>query len=275
MFKGEDMEQNLIALTIVHVLAVNGPLLITSVLLFKSKILKVCAPSLKHFDITTAKSMFSFGMQFFMAQIFFMIMTSTNEILIARMFSSAAVVEYSIYYRLFTVVGSLFMFALTSLWSKVTKDLAQKKYKKILRTNRFLYVLSALALVGEFVMVLCCQFVINIWLQEDAIKVFYPTALIFAFYGGMYIFNVVLTTVANGMADLKTQIIFYGSGAVLKVPCVYLMSVKIGHWNTVMLYNAIVFAVFCVFQLLWVERRLKKLMANETQELTNVSVDQK
>lgn len=262
VFKGDNMENNLIALTVVHVIAINLPLLLSSLVLFRIKLLRECTPSLKYCDVSTAKSLFGFGAQFFLAQIFFMAMTSTNEVIITKMFSSEDVVEYSIYYRLFTVIGSLFMLALTPLWSKVTKDLAQKKYDKVIKTNRFLYLLSALAMVCEFVMVILCQFLVNIWLREDAITVFYPTAIIFAFFGGMYIFNVVLTTIANGMADLKTQIIFYGIGAILKIPGIYLMSLCFDNWNVVVLYNGIVFLVFCVFQLMWIERKLKKLKNN-------------
>lgn len=264
IFKGNDMEDNLIALTIVHVLAVNVPLLLSSLVLFKSKLLRECTPSFKYCDLDTAKSMLGFGAQFFLAQIFFMVLTSTNEILITKLFSAEDVVEYSIYYRLFTVTGSLFMLALTPLWSKVTKDLTQKKYQKVRKTNRFLYVLSALAMLGQFVMVLLCQFLVNIWLADEAITIFYPTAIIFAFFGGMYIFNVVLTTVANGMADLRTQIVFYGIGAILKIPTLYLASKYVDNWNVVVLYNAVVFLVFCIFQMFWIERKLNTLVACET-----------
>lgn len=268
LFKGENVERNLISLTFVHVAAVNLPLLVSSIIAFRSKMLSGCAPSIRFCDTVTAKSMLGFGMRFFAAQIFFMFLTSTNEIIITKMFSSGDVVEYSIYYRLFTVVGSLFMLALTPLWSKVTKDLTQKKYKKIQRTNRLLYLLSGLAFVGEFVMALCCQFIVNIWLQEEAIEISLVTACIFAFYGGMYIFNVVLTTVANGMADLRTQIVFYGIGSLLKVPAIYALSFVKDSWSVVILYNAIVFAVFCIFQLIWIEKTLKKLAAESLGDST-------
>ncbi len=261
-----DIEKNLISLTVVHVIAVNGPLLAATFVLFKNKLLRTCAPSFKCCDKETAKSMLGFGLRFFWAQIFFMLLNQTNEILITRMFSSTDVVTYSIYNRLFTVVGSLFMLALTPLWSKITKDLAEKKYYKIKKTNSVLYLLSALAFLGEFLMVLCCQFVVNIWLQEEAIVVNYSTALIFAFFGGTYIFNVVLTVVANGMADLKTQMIFYGIGGVLKFPIIYLLASNYAHWNVVVLYNAIVLVIFCIFQLVWIERKLKKLISENDSE---------
>lgn len=260
-FKGNNIEVNLLALTIVHVLAVNIPLLFASGILFKSKILFGCMPSFKYFNINTAKGMFKFGVQFFLAQMFFMILTSTNEIIITKMFSAENVVEYSIYVRLFTVIGSLFMLVLTPIWSKVTKDLAEKKYYKIYRTNHFLYILSILAGVCEIVMVLCSQFVVNIWLQDEAIIIHYPTALIFAFYGMMYIFTAVLNTIANGMNDLRTQIVFYGIGVVLKIPVIYVLSCYVLNWNVVVLYNGIVFFIFCIFQMIWIERKLKQLIS--------------
>ena len=112
-------------------------------------------------------------------------------------------------------------------------------------------------------MVLMLQFLVNIWLGDEAITVNYTTALIFAFYGSMYIFNIVLTTVANGMGDLKTQIIFYGASAVLKIPLLFALSKIVEAWSVVMLYNAIALCVFCVFQLIWVERKLKRLSDEE------------
>ncbi|MBP3590867.1 MAG: MATE family efflux transporter [Clostridia bacterium] len=264
--KGSDIEKNLISLTIVHIIAVNLPLLVATIVAFGNKMLRDCTPSFKHCDKETAKSMLGFGLRFFWAQIFFMLLNSTNEIIITKLFSSSDVVTYSIYNRLFTVVGSLFMLALTPLWSKITKDLAQKKYHKIQRTNRFLYLLSAAAFVGELLMVLCCQFIVNIWLQDEAIIVHYPTALAFAFFGGTYIFNVVLTVVANGMADLKTQIVSYGIGGALKIPIVYLLAVGGAPWSVVVIYNAVAMAVFCAFQIVWIEKRIRKLVNTNGSE---------
>lgn len=265
LFKGDNIEQNLISLTIVHVISLNLPLLLASFILFSTKILRKCSPSYKNVDFATAKSMLGFGVQFFLAQIFFMFLTTTNEIFITKMFSASKVVDYSIYFKLFTVIGSLFMLALTPLWSKVTKDFAQKKYGKIMKTNKVLYGLSSIATVAQFAMVICLQFVINFWLQDEAITVHYPTALIFAFYGGVYIFNIVLTTVANGLGELKTQIWFYGIGSLLKIPVLLFLSSKIGNWNIIVLYNAIVLLAFCIFQFVWIERRIKKLAINSNE----------
>lgn len=264
VFRGGTMEGNLISLTIVHVLAVNVPYFAATLLLFRKDPLRQIIPSIKNCTVETAKNMLGFGLQFFLAQIFFMFLTTTNEIIITRIFSASDVVYYSVYYRLFTVVGSLFMLALTPLWSKVTKDLAQKKYRKILETNKVLYGLAGAAALAQFLMVAMLQFLINVWLGDEAITVNYMTALVFAFYGSVYTFNVVLTTIANGMGDLKTQIVFYGIFSVLKIPAISGLAPIFQNWNVVILYNGLALFVFCLFQINWVEKTVRTLVAQES-----------
>lgn len=265
IFNGQETESNLIHLSIVHVVAINLPLLIATVVVFRSKLLKECTPTIKSFDWKTAKGMLGFGLQFFLAQSFFMFLISTNEIFITKIFSPDDVVEYSIYYRLFTAIGSLFMLALTPMWSKVTKDLTERKYNKIKTTNKVLYAISSVAMIVQLLMLPFLQGIINLWLQKEAIKVDSLVAVAFAIYGGLYIFNVVLTTVANGMGDLKSQIVFYGIGAILKIPAILVLKMLFDSWVVVIIFNAIILLVFCCYQLLWVERKINILIKAKEQ----------
>ena len=260
------IEQNLIRLAIVHALAQNVPLVVASFIVFSKEELKCCRPRVKNVHFSVAKQMLGFGLQFFLAQVFFMVLMSTNELFVTRLFSAADVVEYSVYYKLFTVVGSVFMLALTPLWSKVTKDLANRQYEKIRQTNKILYMISAAAVVAELMLVPVLQIAVNIWLGADAIAVNYGTAIVFALFGSEYILNIVLTTIANGMGELRTQIFFYGIGAVLKIPVCVAMKEIWPSWTVIVLYNCIVLLVFCVYQMFWVKRKLKMLSEIENVE---------
>lgn len=253
------INNNFVNLAFIHALSMNIPLLILSIVIFKNKKLKLCKPELKYFEIFTAKQILGIGLQFFIVQIFFMTLMSTNEIFIIKFFSVENIVEYNIYYRLFMVVGSLFMLALTPLWSKITKDLSNKNYYKIRITNRILYIISIGAIFSEFLIIPIVQTIINIWLKERAIKVDYITATVFALYGGLYILNIVLTTVANGMGKLTTQIFFYGFGAIFKYFGIVLLRSFNSRWDVVILYNCFVLLVFCIFQIFWIEREIDKL----------------
>lgn len=252
-------DQNIVQLSVVHALAQNLPFIVATVLIYTRKSMRQCRPAFSKVHVSVAKQMLNFGVQFFAAQAFFMILMSTNELFITRLFSAEYVVEYSIYYKLFTIIGSLFMLALTPLWSKVTMDLANRRYDKIQQTNRLLYLISLFAFVVELLIVPFLQIAINIWLGDQAITVNYLTAAIFAIYGGVYIFNIVLTTVANGMGELRTQIVFYGIGAVLKFPvCMFLRTIT-DNWIVVIIYNSVILLIFCFYQFFWVRKKLKTM----------------
>ncbi len=263
LFKGENVEKNLIALSLVHILAINIPSVFATFILFNKEYLKPYKFSLKEIDFNIGKNVLQFGTQFFLAQVFFMILMSTNEVLISTYFSPEYVVEYSAYYRLFTVIGSLFTLALSPLWSKITKDLYEKKYKKIKYTNYVLYICAGIAIIVQFAIVPILQFLFNIWLGDAAIKVDYTIAIIFASFAGLYVLNIALTTVANGIGNLKSQIVFYGIGALLKIPFAYFLKFNSLGWWYIIAYNACVIALFCMYQTFWVEKKIKSLIKSE------------
>ena len=260
-FKSNSPETNLIALSIVHILAICLPLLIATIVVFSTQ-LKHSIPSIKHFEKSSAKDVMELGLKFFCAQLFFMLLMTTNEFFINMFFSPDYVVEYNIYYKIFTTVGSLFTLALTPLWSKVTRDIANKRYETVKKTNHFLYIISSLAFLAEFAIIPLLQWFLNIWLKENTISVNYITAVIFAFFGGVYIFNIALTTVANGIGELKTQIIFYGLGSFLKIPTILLLKEFFDTWNIIVIYNAVLLFLFCIFQFIWLEKKINTLSKN-------------
>lgn len=260
---GGNEEQNLIRLSLVHALAINLPLIVVTIILFCCKALKAYKPAFKLFQAKTAIEIMNLGGQFFFAQIFFLILMSTNETLISRLYTSEFVVGYTIYNRISTLIGSIFMLTLTPLWSKITKDLAEKRYYKIKRTNKVLYALSFFAMLCQFLVVPILQWIINIWLRDEAISVDYGVALVFALYGSLYIFNIALTTVANGLGELRTQLFFYGVGAVLKIPTAVLLRSWNAPWHFIVVFNCVILLLFCLFQYVWIEKRIKKLIILE------------
>lgn len=259
IFKGDDIATNLVLLSVVHIFSINIPLIIASIILFNSEPLKRCKPSFKKISPKAAKDTLNFGMHFFLAQVFFMFLMQTNEMLITNLFSTDYVVDYSVYYKLFTAIGSLFMLALTPMWSKVTKDFSEKKFVKIKKTRKFLCSIALLACVMELLVVPFLQVIVDVWLKEDAIIVEYWVAIIFAIYGGLYIFNIVLTTIANGIGEVRSQIVFYGIGAVLKVPIIYTLKNTGLHWSIVVAYTSVVLLVFCIYQFIWINNKINKL----------------
>ncbi|MCA1320219.1 hypothetical protein LC085_09905 [Bacillus tianshenii] len=264
-YQGSSIENNLINLSIVYSISINVPFLTATILMFLKEPLNNCYPDLKFFKFVYAKEMLTLGGKFFLVQIFFMLIISTNEIIISKIYNPSFVVDYNIYYKLFTLVGSIFMLGLTPLWSHVTKSLTEGNYQRLKKINKSLYFISVLAIISQFIMVPFMQTIVNLWLGENAIEVNYLYALIFAGYGGIFILNVVVTTLANGMGELKTQIIFFSIGCLLKLPMILILKAFFDSWVVTVLTNFTILFFFCIFQIFWINKKLDSLIEGDVK----------
>ncbi|KMK93094.1 lipopolysaccharide biosynthesis protein, partial [Rossellomorea marisflavi] len=252
------LSNNIISLALVHVLAVNVPLLFTTFIVFSTK-LKKCKPNLKFFKKSYAFDVIKLGGAFFWIQIMFMIITTTNEFLITWLVGTAEVVEYQIYNRLFLLVGTLFALALTPIWSTVTKALSEKNYNWIKKLFKILNLIALIAVVCEFAMIPFLQLGINIWLGENTIKVNYYYAVIFAISGSVFIWNGVLSSIANGLGELKTQSIFLTVGAFIKIPVAWFLVTIFDSWIGVIVANIVAMSLYSIIQPLRINKLLKNL----------------
>ncbi|MPM36797.1 hypothetical protein SDC9_83399 [bioreactor metagenome] len=245
--KSSDTSTNLISLAVINMLAINIPLFLATIFIFKKQ-LKYCRPEFKFLEKKYAKSIMKLGGFFFWVQIMYMIINTTNEFLIAWLTEPRMVVEYQIYNRLFSFIGAAFILALTPIWSAVTKSFFEKNYRWIKKLYNILKLMTLLAILCEFGMLLFLQSGINLWLDENAIKVNYVHATLFALYGSMIIWNGVISSIANGFGELKTQSICFTLGALIKIPIAWIFVGLLNSWIGVVLANIIVMSLYCIVQ---------------------------
>lgn len=258
-FKSNNNQINLFYLSIVYSISICLPLIIANIYAFKSKDMIGSFPKRKYFNKEIATTVLNLGGQFFIVQILFMLISATNEYFITYFFDPKYVVKYQIYSKLFMFLGSFVMLGLTPLWSAITKSYEQKNYKWIKKVNNILYIVAIFFLFIEFLIIPFLQFIFNIWLRENTIIVNYNYAIVFAIYGSIYILNIILTTISNGIGYLKTQLICYSIGIVFKVLFVYFGRLVWNDWIIVIISNIIVLSFFCIVQIIWQTKYLKKL----------------
>lgn len=257
-----DVSTNLVSLAIVYVLAVNIPLLMVTIIVF-FKDLKGCKPALKFFEVKYAKEIMKLGGKFFWVQIMYMVITATNEFLITWFTAPEMVVEYQIYNKLFTLIGIIFTLTLTPIWSAVTKAITEKNFTWIKKLYKILKVMTVVAVFFEFFMILFLQVVINLWLGKNGIQVNYLYAIIFAIFGSMIIWNGVISSIANGCGELKTQVIFFTVGAIIKIPIAWILVGLLDSWVGVIIANIIAMGLYCVIQPIWLNRFLNNKESKE------------
>lgn len=253
-----DIETNLQMLSLVYIACVNVPLIVATIIVFQTE-LKNCAPSIRFFDKSKSKSVLSLGGIFFWCQIMYMIITVTNEFFISQFSGPEFVVEYQIYNKLFTIIGSLFMLALTPMWSAITKALNEGDVSWISKVYKRLNHMTLLAVCCELLMILVLQIVINVWLGESAIKVNYMFAIVFAVYGSLFIYQGVLSTIVCGMGKMKLQAICYTLGVISKFVIIYFGMRIFDSWIVVIISNAIILLPYCILQPKYIKRDIINL----------------
>ncbi len=253
-----DNNQNMVLMAIINSVAVIAPLLAATVIVFCFGTLKKAVPSFKYFTFKHAKDVLSLGSIFLLVQVEYMIIMSTNEYLITLFVGNSAVVSYQIYYKLFSLGATVFSLALTPIWSAVTKAFTEKNYIWINKLYKRLVLLAALGGIAELLLVPFLQIFVNIWLGNTAIKVNMLYGLAFAALCTFMIFNSAFSSIANGVGELKTQLIFFAFGAIIKFPLAWIMIKFSDSWISVVWANTIALGLYCIIQPIWLKNYLKK-----------------
>lgn len=257
------MEESLNAIAIAYAVLINIPSFIALILVFIFSEMKQCLPRIRYVTLGAIKAVLGLGISFFVVQVMYMIITVTNEWFITKFFSPKYTVDYQIYFRLFALVGSLIMLAMSPLWSAITKAYTQKKYRWIIKLQRTLNYIALACIILECLFIILLQPIINLWLGDRAIEVNYLTAIYFLLYGVIMIWIAIQSTIVAGLGMLRTQLNFYLFAAVFKVVTIIIVAHFTKDWSIVILITAIGLLPYCIYQPLKVNRLLKQLDLNK------------
>lgn len=251
-----DVEQNLRMFSTAYIFFANFPLLVATFVIFGGQLKDSC-PRYRYVEKEKSRSVLSLGGVFFLCQVLYMLIANTNEFFITQYTGPEMVVEYQIYNKLFTLGSMLFGLALTPIWSVVSKAIAENDMPWLKNLYRKLKLLSWLGVFCEFLIIVVLQFVINIWLGQEAIQVNYLYAVIFAVFGASMIYQCMLSSIANGMGKVMPQVVCYGVGFVLKFAVIHFGILWTGSWIVVVLANAVIIILYCMVQRIVLDRFLK------------------
>lgn len=252
-------DRNLIAMAVIHLLAVVIPQLIATLVVFVFSKYRAIAPSLKECKKSYAQKVLTLGGAFFFVQLVYMLIMNTNEYLITMYVGNEYVVEYSKYHKLFMLGSTVISLAMTPVWSAVTKAIAEKNYRWVKSLYKKMVLLGFVGTACEFLIIPFLQIGFNLWLGKHAITVHYGYAVAFAIMGSLMIFNSVLSSLANGLGKLRTQAVLFTLGAALKIPLAYVLVDVTGSWIGVLIANIVSMGLYCCIQPLTLRKLLRQL----------------
>lgn len=130
-----DITTNLMNMSFVNAVAVNIPYIICTACIFLTT-LKDCVPSIRFFERRFIRDILGIGVTLLWLTIVFMVISSTNEMLITYFTSPDNVVYYQAYNKIFNTGATVVSLALVPIWSAVTKAQARNDYSWIKRIWR-------------------------------------------------------------------------------------------------------------------------------------------
>jgi O-antigen/teichoic acid export membrane protein len=191
-----------------------------------------------------------------------MVLTTFSPFLISKLTVPSDVVEYNIYLKLFYLISSIFVIALTPMWSMFTKAYAENDINWIKRIYKKFIILASIATGLEFALILILQPILNVWLNDNSITVNYSYAIVFAILGCLYIWNGLFSSLSNGINNLKIQRLCFLLGVIIFVPLSYLFVHLTESWIGVVIANCISLSLYSIVQPFYIKRIFYKQEKN-------------
>lgn len=259
------LNNKLMELSFVYVMAYNIPLLVATFVLFFGK-LKTIRPAVWCFNRDISKSILGLGGMFFVIQISLIALNSSNEVYINAFFVSEDVVQYNYYYKLFYIISVFVSLLGQPIWSAITKAYCEKRYHWIMRIWKVLAGVATICAIGSIGLAILYQPIADLWLGKGQLIVsFLPVTLFAIMTIQMAIINL-SNCLSNGLGKLKMQAIFTVVGALLKLPLTWIFAKILGVWYAVILATIIASLPLMVIQPIYMFKYIKKLEKYNNEE---------
>jgi len=232
-------------------------LFLGSIGLFRTKLEEI-APSFKLFEFKSVGSILSLGLKFFVLQMITIVLFQANSIIIARVVSPEAVVEYNLAFKYVSLLTMIFTIVITPVWSATTDAYVRKDFAWINKTISLSRKVCIASIFIGVLMVLASKFVYGIWLGKGTIDINYSTTSLILLYISFEMLYKVYGTIINGTGKVFAQMILTGVIAIIYIPLAILLG-KLFGLSGVLIANTIVFALNYV----WSKLQCNKLI-NQT-----------
>jgi O-antigen/teichoic acid export membrane protein len=179
------------------------------------------APSLEAIDFSTRPKLMNLGLKFFIIQIAGVVIFSTDNVIISKLFGPKAVTEYSVVFRYYNAVSSLFTVIISPFWSAFTEAYAKNDMAWVQSAYRRMQRSWFLIFGTVLLMFLVSGYVYEIWLG-DSFKTTWSLNALMAIFVLIACWNNITVTVLNGFGKVKLQLFTAVAGAIINIPlCVY------------------------------------------------------
>jgi O-antigen/teichoic acid export membrane protein len=195
------------------------PLLVTATmfLLVFWKWFGFLRPSLRYFDRRRIRDMLGLGVQFFIMQLAVLVVFTSANMILTRLFGPEEVVPYNIAFKYFSIVTMLFFLVAGPLWPAYTDAWHRGDFawiKHAIKRQRQLWGLMFLATLA---MAAAAPFVYKIWLGGK-VDVPWSLTLVMVAYVSVSNLSNVYSMPINGIGKLRLSLCFCAVMTLIYIP---------------------------------------------------------
>jgi len=191
-------------------------LMIFNLVAFSGKF-KDIKPAIKFWNRGYLKDIMGVGFDFFIIQIAGIVLFSTDNFIITKLFSPNEVVPYNLSFKYFSIVTMVFTMVVSPYWSSFTEAYVKKEYdwiKTSVKNVMKLWLLIPLLLLA---MVFIADWFYNIWVG-DKIEVPFLLSISMAFFVLLFTFNIIFVFFINGTGKIRVQLYLCLCMAIANIP---------------------------------------------------------
>lgn len=157
------------------------------------------------------------GFNFFIIQIAALVLFSTDNFIISKLFSPQEVVPYNVAFKYFSIMTMVYTILVTPFWSAFTDAFTKKDYawiKKSVNNIQRIWLLIPLSLT---IMILFADWFYNLWVG-DKVSISMNLNLSMALFVLLTTFNMIYSFFLNGVGKLRIQLYTASFSILINIP---------------------------------------------------------
>jgi O-antigen/teichoic acid export membrane protein len=203
-------------------------------------------PTIKAYEKSYVNDILSLGFRFFLIQIAGIIIFSTDNFIITKLFGPELVTSFNVTFRLFNFISMALAIIMTPFWSAYTEAYAKKEYNWIKNRIRVMN-LSMLPLAIILAMLTYYHdALVNLWVGN---KIATPQALpiFMAFYVLVSAWNNIFAFFLNGISRTREQLITSIIAMIMNIPLSIFLAKNLGFGvNGIILASLVCLFIFAI-----------------------------
>jgi len=184
-------------------------------------------PALSFIRLGMARDLCSKGVQFFILQICGVILFTSTNIIISKMFSPSDVTPYQVTYRYFSIILVAFNTICLPFWNATTDAYSRGDITWIKRMERKLNLVIAGSIGSLILMLIVSEWVYYFWVGSD-LPIPFDLSASMAIYITILIISLRYSYILNGINILRIQIVFTTIATIIFLPLAWAACKYIG-----------------------------------------------